>query len=197
MKKSLITSILPFLVLGMVSSSCSVSLFRTKETKEKEKEEKSQVQSHQRELDAQKRKVKALKARLRKERKKVKALTVVLQAVHPPLEGEAFPVDELVAVPEKYLGKELIVEGKLGAPAYFRGPGGHFVLKSLGSMASIQCYFKKEDLDPNSRRILAAKSPRQEMRILGRLLEASGGLSSQIGIRSKSGYEFHVTKIES
>ncbi len=42
LKKSLITSILTFLVLGMVSSSCSVSLFRTKETKEKEKEEKSQ-----------------------------------------------------------------------------------------------------------------------------------------------------------
>ncbi|MFQ5960766.1 MAG: hypothetical protein ACE5MG_05175 [Candidatus Methylomirabilales bacterium] len=187
-KKKWNMTILAFAVLGVLATSCSHF---------QPQKEDSQIQSLEKQLRAEKRKRARLQRKLTSERKKVKELTAQLEAVHPPLEGEALPVDELVAVPERYLGKDIIVEGKLGSPAFFRGPGGHFVLKSRASLASIQCYFRRKDLDPNSRRILAAKAPRQEMRILGRLLRASAGLSGQVGIRSQSGYEFHVTKIES
>lgn len=180
-------TLLALAVLGVLATSCSHF---------PSQREDSQTQSLEKQLRAEKREQARLKRELASERKKVKELTARLEAVHPPLEGKALPVDELVAVPERYLGKEVIVEGKLGSPAFFRGPGGHFVLKSRASLASIQCYFRREDLDPNSRRILAAKAPREEMRILGRLLKASAGLSEQVGIRSKSGYEFHVAKIE-
>ena len=133
---------------------------------------------------------------LEAEREKVKGLTAKLQAVLPPRDGAVFPVDELAAVPEKYLGKEVIVEGKLGTLPFFRGPGGHFVLKSLESRASIQCYFVRKTLDPASRRLLVAKKPLETLRIVGRMIKTSNGLGNQIGIPADSGFEFHVTKIE-
>lgn len=186
--------IMPFLVLGVVASGCARSQVREQDPQIQSLQ--SQNQALQRKLEVEKRKARELETQLNAERKKMRELTAQLQAVLPPLDGAVFPVDELAAVPEKYLGKDVIVEGKLGTPPFFRGPGGHFVLKSLASRASIQCYFARQALDPSSRRLLVGKKPLETLRIVGRMVKTSNGLGNQIGIPADSGFEFHVTKIQ-
>ena len=165
---------------GLVLSSCAGP--RVEEKDAEIQALQSQVQSIQQELDV--------------ERRKLQELTLKLRTLQPPLEGKAVPVRELVALPDEYLHKEVLVEGRLVAEALVRDPVGYFVLSALDSNQVIQCYFKLQDLDPNSRRLLTAKQPYTKMRVLGRLTRTSDGLASEIGIRPNSGYEFHVLKIE-
>lgn len=187
-RKPLNSTLVLFLILGVLASACAHSQGSEKD---------ATIQSLQNQLAAEKKKRAQLQKELEGERGKVKELTAKLQAVLPPRDGDVFPVDELAAVPEKYLGKDVIVEGKLGTLPFFRGPGGHFVLKSLKSRASIQCYFVRDALDPSSRRLLVGKKPLETLRIVGRMVKTSNGLGNQIGIPADSGFEFHVTRVES
>lgn len=146
--------------------------------------EEHQAVQFQRELDAERKTVNELKAELR--------------AIHPPLEGGAVSVNELVAVPEEYLGKEVVAEGRL-LSVTFRDPGGNFVLRGDEGQKfgyNLECYFRAEDLDPNSRRLLAALPGYAKMRVSGRLIRTANGIANEMGIRSSSGYEFHVRQIE-
>lgn len=194
-RKPLKFAILSFAVLGVLASACTGPQVREPDPLVQSLQ--SENQSLQKTLGTERKKTKELQTQLQAERKKVEELTAQLALVRPPLDGETLPVDELVAVPEKYVEKEIVVEGKLGTLPFFRGPGGHFILRSLESRASIQCYFERKKLDPASRRLLVATKPLDKLRVFGRLVRESNGIADQVGIRAKSGFEFHVTKIES
>jgi len=56
-------------------------------------------------------KIRELEAQLNTEQKKVRKLTDQLNVLQSPMESEIVTIAELTAVPENYIGKEVIVEG--------------------------------------------------------------------------------------
>jgi hypothetical protein len=194
------TITLMFVILALALTACAGPQVREKdlqieslrlqvkalqeELENRRRREEDQTVQFQRELDAERKTVNELKAELR--------------GIRPPLEGEAMSVNELVAVPEEYLGKEVVAEGRL-MTVTFHDPGGNFVLRGDEGQKfghNLECYFRAEDLDPNSRRLLAAAPGYAKMRVSGRLIRAANGIANEMGIRSRSGYAFHVKKIE-
>ena len=145
-----------------------------------------------REMDSR---VKSLEKELQAEREKVKELTTQLQALRPLVTGQSVPIAEIVAVPEEYLGKEILIEGEVAYRPSFREHVSYFILKDLKSKNTLQCYFKTQELDRDSRRLLVNKGLGQKIKITGQLARTTAGLASQIRMRPERGYEFHVSKV--
>ncbi|KRT70389.1 MAG: hypothetical protein XU15_C0005G0120 [candidate division NC10 bacterium CSP1-5] len=184
---------------GLVLSSCAGPRVQDKESEIQAL--RSQVDSLQTELEE----VKAwhqdhaarLERELEVERKKVGELIGKIRTIQPPIEGQVLPVSELVAIPENYLDKEIIVEGSLYYGPEFRDTVGHLIVRDLNSsaFANIHCYFRPRDLDPESRRLLVAMKQHAKIRMLGRLVNSSEGLGREMGMPRGTGYEFLVARI--
>ena len=138
-----------------------------------------------------------LREELETEKQKVKELASALQSLHPIGTGQVLPLIELFAVPEEYVGKDVVFEGKLGSPAQIRDPVSCFFVRQpdIAGMG-ISCCFRTQDLDPDSRRLLLATKDDEPLRISGRLSKISPeGLAGKAGVIPYSGYEFHVTRV--
>lgn len=149
-------------------------------------------------LDEKDRKIELLSQELARERKKIQELTAELNALRPPSAGEAVSVTEIVAVPEKYLDKELVLEGLwLEGNFTFLNPIDFFTLRAKDNNATVYCSFDKIKFDLDSRRILVAKLPLQTVRVRGYLRDAAkstGGKTPGRGHPAR--FFFDVIKVE-
>jgi len=123
------------------------------------------------------------------EREKVKELTSTLRVLHPAGAGPVLPIVELVAVPEQYVGKNVVVEGNLIDPAQLRDPISHFwVSSSDGAPVALNWFFITQDLDPNSRRLLVATKRGDLLHVSGLLIKSGPeGLAWKLGLPTGSG----------
>lgn len=151
--------------------------------------------------DERDRKIELLRKDLDQERARVKALTAELDALRPRSPGAAIPVTEIMALPKRYLDKEIVIEGEWTTGGYgFRlhDSVSTFTLRSRETGAFAYCYFQPDRLDPDSRRILMAKSLGQTVRVRGYLRDPSKHTPTYTPFSGSvnSFAAFEVTKVE-
>ncbi len=160
-----------------------------------DREKPSQVQPLESKNAALESQMRSLQRELAIERERANDLTRKLRALTPPLEGEALPVSELIAVPENYLDKEVIIEGRLDHGPIFTDSFGSLMIRDLSVTAAINCFFRPRDLDPAARRLLIAMKQHDKIRVVGRLVRYEEGLSREMKWGRNRGYEFILTKV--
>ena len=108
------------------------------------------------------------------------------------VQGNPAEINDLVAMPEKFLNVDATVQGRLVGAPQFREQEGSFTLASP-SQQFLVCYFSVQKLDPTARQVLAQSTPgmmnRPNLTVWGHLMKSSKN-------RSSSGYEFEVTNAQ-
>lgn len=137
----------------------------------------------------------SLERQLQEEKTRNARLSAEIQAMLPPKAGQTISVNEVIAMPEQYANKDIVLEGILSSQVYFDKGIGHFVIQGLNNNYTLHCFFKRASLDQLSRRMLVGKLPHNRMHIQGQLVSSVDGFAKELGSYYPGGYEFHVDKI--
>ncbi len=137
----------------------------------------------------------SMERQLQAEKTRNAKLSSEIQAILPPKTGQTVSVSEVIALPEQYANKDIVLEGLLLSEVYFDKDIGRFVIHGTGRRHNMQCFFKRANLDQLSRRVLVSKLPNNRVVIQGRLASSDDGFSKLTGSYFPGGYEFHVEKV--
>lgn len=147
-------------------------------------------------INEHQKKIQELEEALADERKMVKKVTEQLFTLRPPLTETALTIGEIIAVPEDYLNKEIVVKGVLiSGTLNLNNPIAMFSLREEHSNYSVLCFFETDKLDPASRRLLVKNTGKTNW-IRGKFVRASEGLMSQLGKKYGAKYELDVIRVE-
>lgn len=136
-----------------------------------------------------------LEQQLQQEKARNEKLSNEIQAILPPKAVKSTPISEIIALPELYVDKEIVLTGSLVSQVHFEKDIGHFMIQGTSLNLSVHCYFRRDSLDQLSRRLIVTKEARNQIQVQGRLVKSTFGLSKELGIRYPFGYEFAVEKI--
>jgi len=111
-----------------------------------------------------------------------------------PASGGAVSAADLVAVPERYLERPAVIEGRLSSPVHFADAVSRLTLQSEGQFLS--GYFATPSLPAESRLALVHAAPGSRLTLQGTLARLGPkSLGGSSGSGTDSGYEFDISKV--
>jgi len=114
----------------------------------------------------------------------------------PVISTAAVSAADLVAVPERYVGRSAVITGRMISPVHFRDTVSSLMLQSEGQFLS--GYFLTPSLSAESRLSLVHAAPGSLLILEGTLTRISPtSLAAQSGDVAATGYEFDVTHVVS
>jgi hypothetical protein len=117
----------------------------------------------------------------------------VSTATAPAGQG-AISAADLVAVPERFLDRKVVITGHMPSPVQFMDPVSRLIIESEGQ--SLSGYFLTPTLAAESRLLLVHATPGSVLTLEGTLTRITPtSLAAQSGVAAAAGYEFDVSNL--